>query len=222
MHDHSTIPESIPYGYCHCGCGEKTTLAPQSFTERGWVRGEPIKYVHGHNTKLPPIVYEPGDTKVCVGCHMEQPLTSFSKHKRTRDGHLAKCKSCVAAYYREYYKGNKQKHLQRTNGWRENNKDAVRAIKRNRQARERKGIGRVTLAEWEGVLSRFNGRCAKCGSDENIEMDHVIPLARGGTHSPDNIQPLCALCNRRKSVKTEDYRGRFYSNLGLPLDEAAD
>jgi hypothetical protein len=43
MHD-----QDIPFGYCHCGCGEKTNLARQSLTSAGWVRGEPLKWIVGH------------------------------------------------------------------------------------------------------------------------------------------------------------------------------
>lgn len=42
------MPE-IPYGYCHCGCGEKTTIAPQTQTSKGWVKGKPVKFKAGHN-----------------------------------------------------------------------------------------------------------------------------------------------------------------------------
>jgi hypothetical protein len=38
----------IPYGYCHCGCGNKTTLATQTNTTQGRVKGEPCKYLLGH------------------------------------------------------------------------------------------------------------------------------------------------------------------------------
>lgn len=37
-----------PYGYCHCGCGEKTKIAPHSNKKYEWVKGEPYKFIHGH------------------------------------------------------------------------------------------------------------------------------------------------------------------------------
>lgn len=43
--------QDIPYGYCHCGCGQKTRLSPYSWQRRGWVAGEPQKYKHGHGRK---------------------------------------------------------------------------------------------------------------------------------------------------------------------------
>jgi hypothetical protein len=38
----------VPYGYCHCGCGEKSKLAPRSNTSIGWVVGFPTKFLWGH------------------------------------------------------------------------------------------------------------------------------------------------------------------------------
>ena len=40
----------------------------------------------------------------------------------------------------------------------------------------------------------------KCGSRENLEIDHVVPLARGGSNRLENLQLLCQDCNRRKGV----------------------
>lgn len=41
----------IPYGYCHCGCGEKPNLARQTETARGYKKGEPLRYISGHATR---------------------------------------------------------------------------------------------------------------------------------------------------------------------------
>jgi HNH endonuclease len=42
-----TKPE-IPYGYCNCGCGEKTPLAPANDVRYGVVKGQPNKFIRGH------------------------------------------------------------------------------------------------------------------------------------------------------------------------------
>lgn len=47
--------DTIPYGYCHCGCGQRTSIARQSHHFHGWVKGEPMRYVHGHNGAKTPI-----------------------------------------------------------------------------------------------------------------------------------------------------------------------
>ena len=49
------------------------------------------------------------------------------------------------------------------------------------------------------VWRRDGGKCAKCGSRENLEYDHIIPLSKGGSNTSRNIELLCEKCNRSKS-----------------------
>ncbi len=41
--------DPIPYGYCQCGCGEKTHPSGSSHAPRGYVKGEPRRFLHGHS-----------------------------------------------------------------------------------------------------------------------------------------------------------------------------
>jgi len=50
------------------------------------------------------------------------------------------------------------------------------------------------------IWRRDEGRCAECDSQENLEFDHIIPLAMGGSNSERNLQLLCEDCNRRKGA----------------------
>ncbi len=47
--------------------------------------------------------------------------------------------------------------------------------------------------------------CAKCGSTENLTIDHIVPRVRGGTNELANRQTLCAPCNQQKSRKEQRY-----------------
>lgn len=48
------------------------------------------------------------------------------------------------------------------------------------------------------VWQRDKGQCVICGSNRDLEFDHVIPLTMGGSNTARNIQLLCELHNRQK------------------------
>jgi Holliday junction DNA helicase RuvB len=49
------------------------------------------------------------------------------------------------------------------------------------------------------VWRRDEGKCVKCGSRENLEFDHILPVSKGGANTARNIELLCEACNRAKS-----------------------
>lgn len=53
MRPHNTTND-IPYGYCHCGCGEKTKIATKTNTADGAIKGQPTRYIHNHHSRRPP------------------------------------------------------------------------------------------------------------------------------------------------------------------------
>ena len=52
------------------------------------------------------------------------------------------------------------------------------------------------------VYERYNGKCTKCGSQENLHFDHILPFSKGGSSKvSSNIQLLCAKHNWQKGAK---------------------
>jgi 5-methylcytosine-specific restriction endonuclease McrA len=51
------------------------------------------------------------------------------------------------------------------------------------------------------VLERDGHQCVVCGGEEELQLDHIIPLDSGGANELDNMQILCRPCNRDKSNK---------------------
>lgn len=57
----------------------------------------------------------------------------------------------------------------------------------------------------------YGYRCLCCGQQfsSGLTVDHVVPLALGGSNWISNIQPLCHHCNSKKHTKIIDYRVHF-------------
>ena len=65
---------------------------------------------------------------------------------------------------------------------------------------------RLPSADWDVVRSIIFERdgyiCTYCGSDEQLEGDHIVPLSRGGSNAFDNLATACRPCNLAKGPKT--------------------
>lgn len=57
------------------------------------------------------------------------------------------------------------------------------------------------------VFKRDGYRCVRCGAsnkEKRLEVDHIIPISRGGTNDMDNLQTLCWECNKDKGAVVPD------------------
>lgn len=64
----------------------------------------------------------------------------------------------------------------------------------------------------EQVMERDGGACVRCGSDDHVQLDHILPQSCGGPHIAENLRVLCRSCNA----------GRPVSGPSLEKDLAAD
>jgi Holliday junction DNA helicase RuvB len=74
---------------------------------------------------------------------------------------------------------------------------ALKTMESDEQANQRREA--IPSEVKREVWRRDEGKCAKCGSRENLEYDHIIPVAKGGSNTVRNIELLCEACNRSKS-----------------------
>ncbi|GER48791.1 HNH endonuclease [Striga asiatica] len=83
----------------------------------------------------------------------------------------------------------------------------------------------------KNILNRDNFMCQYCSSCENLTVDHVLPIARGGKWTWENLVTACAKCNSKKGQKTlEEVNMRLmkvpkapkdYDILAIPLTSQA-
>lgn len=132
-------------------------------------------------------------------------------------------KAEIDARRRARYAANREKELARNRAWRDQNLERSRAICRQwskdnpvaaralvarRRARKASAEGHYTASDVRAMYESQQGLCKACGCElTRFEVDHIIPLIRGGSNWPSNLQLLCMPCNRSKSDKlTEEWR----------------
>ena len=130
---------------------------------------------------------------------------------------------------RNWQKANVEKERERTRNWRAANIEKFRACvrasraahpewglnaSRKRRARRRDADG--SFRPWLLRYYRFrqNGKCWYCGIEmlrevpkehpQKENLEHLVPLSRGGKHSQENTVLSCQLCNYRKYTKTAE------------------
>lgn len=86
-------------------------------------------------------------------------------------------------------------------------------IAKNRIRNEmlKKADGVFTEDDWLKIIENQQDLCAICHEKKKLTKDHIIPISRGGTNWPENLQGLCGSCNSRKGNKI------ICANLPIPL-----
>jgi len=105
---------------------------------------------------------------------------------------------------RKYRTNHVEECRERRRAWQKSHPEYNRAQTRDHNHRKRAGglPSDVNRQSWEVLVVEWNGRCAYCGiRPERITQDHVVPLARGGSHTIANLRPACQRCNSSKGTK---------------------
>ena len=182
-------------------------------------RARPIRFCLSCNAN---ITSRHGKAKRCKPCaseHARAEKRIYNAEYRKRPGVREKIAAMLARYYhspkgRAYYQSYRQRPDVRSR-LRQQRRDRyqlphVRArILRDwhrRRALKRGTNARPFPADWfDAQLERQHGCCERCDrrftADLRPTLDHVVPLARGGVHAPENCQLLCGPCNSSKGAR---------------------
>lgn len=125
----------------------------------------------------------------------------------------------AAALRARYREKHREKLRQKNADYRKANPTdpLVRRVREaRRRARKQQNGGSYTKADVMVLFQRQRGRCAYCRGciKKKFHVDHIIPLALGGSNGPENIQLLCPPCNHKKHTK---HPIDFARSLGLLL-----
>ena len=106
----------------------------------------------------------------------------------------------VKELQKSHYAKNRDKEREDSKRYRRTHKEQYSGYGRKRRARLANNGCSLTLRQWEEIKLRYKHKCAYCGAKEDLTMDHVTPISKGGSHSADNVVPACKTCNCSKQA----------------------
>jgi 5-methylcytosine-specific restriction endonuclease McrA len=119
--------------------------------------------------------------------------------------YLEKHRERERARKRAYFEANRRAFYERSRAWVIANPERMLSHYATRRARVRNAF--VEFVDREVVFERDRGVCGICGAPSdpaNWQLDHVVPLARGGEHSYANTQVSHPFCNQSKGARLAD------------------
>ena len=129
---------------------------------------------------------------------LENPEKRKEQTARYREKHREKRRADSLARYYKQMEENPEKVRERRREWKRTEKG--RAYQRVANYRRRSLPMSNEVRDW--WLSQRNAVCAYCWAAMATEIDHIIPISKGGTNDLDNLVPACRSCNASKNDRT--------------------
>ena len=181
-------------------------------TKAAWVKANPDKVKAAHDAwrnankeqvKVINATYRMANKDKEKARKIAYREANTDKHKAADARYYADNKENEKARSAAYRAANKHKTKVRHAAWAAANKEAIRRKSHNRRARQLAVGGKLSKGLVNTLLKLQKGRCPCClkklGKDYHI--DHILPLALGGTNTDDNIQLLRPQCNLQKRAQ---------------------
>lgn len=117
------------------------------------------------------------------------------------------------------YQSCREKIIEAVKAYGSSNPEKLLANSRNRRSRKRNAEGKHTAADIRAIFEKQQGLCANCqtklfkSGTKKFHVDHIMPLARGGSNWAANLQCLCPACNLSKGAKHPDDWAREQGRL---------
>jgi HNH endonuclease len=116
----------------------------------------------------------------------------IDRRRAVARGWVYRNKEKLSVYGKEYRRVNRERLIAKT---------------QTRRTRKKGNGGSFTVQQWNELCAKYGYRCLACKkTGVKLSVDHVIPVAFGGSSDISNIQPLCLPCNMSKGVQVIDYR----------------
>jgi 5-methylcytosine-specific restriction endonuclease McrA len=105
---------------------------------------------------------------------------------------------------RKTYDSDREAYIEKTRRWKRANRERanqsdLQSIHRRRARLLSNGAYQISDKDLRRLYAL---PCTYCGELESIQLDHIVPIARGGSHSIGNLAPACRTCNASKGTKT--------------------
>lgn len=119
-------------------------------------------------------------------------------------------------YYHDYYRAHRERKIQQAKAWIDNHPEQCKVIRKRaklkRKAKLRGSGGSYTAEQLDACLDFFGHCCAYSGEplEDDYHLDHVVPVAKGGTSSIYNLVPSNREPNQRKH--TSDWEQWFVAS----------
>lgn len=177
-----------------------------------------IKHCSGCETDKPLLAFNRGQGW-CRDCQKAYRRQNAAKIRELNRNYQARNRDKVNQWNRECharrielrrqqsrakYLKYREKIRKRHKEWREKNRAKSLQYWHAHRTRKFGPDADLTAEQWLVILNTAGHKCVYCGTTEALEVEHIVPVSRGGRHTASNVEPACRRCNGRKSNKTKE------------------